>query len=162
MNKKPLFLLTGASGSGKTTVIPELYNECPEHIVLDLDALNGPLEGWDHIKNIWIHMANQIALNDRITILSGTFMPWEYEKVDLKDRFSPYFIGLYCSDEIREARLKARGWSDQLIKDHKEFNEWILNNADKSFDPKMPLIDTSNMQPAEVARVIREYVDSVI
>ncbi|TBL74501.1 AAA family ATPase [Paenibacillus thalictri] len=162
MNKRPIFLLTGASGSGKTSVIPELYKVNPEDIVFDLDSLYGPLKDWNIIKNVWIHIANQITLNNRITILCGTFMPQELEKMDLKDRFDFYFIGLHCSDEIREKRLKERNWDDELIKEHKDFNNWIVNNADKAFDPKMPLIDTSDLLPNEVAMRINNYVKTII
>ena len=161
-SKTPIFLITGASGSGKTRVIPELYNVCPEMIVFDLDTLHGPLNGWAKIKNVWIHIANQIALNNRITILSGTFMPEEFEKVDLKERFQPYFIGLHCSDEMREKRLKERGWSEKLIKDHKEFNNWIINNASTAFKPAMPLFDTSNTPPEDVALKIKECIKILI
>lgn len=29
--REPIFLITGASGSGKTTVIPELFKQCTEN-----------------------------------------------------------------------------------------------------------------------------------
>ncbi|OPA73793.1 hypothetical protein BVG16_27320 [Paenibacillus selenitireducens] len=161
MNQTPLFLITGASGSGKTRVITELYRECPEHVVLDLDALWGPVDDWDKIKNIWIHVAHQMALNQRMTILCGTFLPWEFDKVDLKDHFRVYYIGLHCSDEVRETRLRARGWDDQSIQDHQEFNHWIVMNAEQSFDPAMPLIDTSVLSPEEVALRIKAYIKQI-
>jgi broad-specificity NMP kinase len=158
MLKKPIYFITGASGSGKTMVIPELLKICPEHITLDLDKLYGPLEDWDVIKNVWIHVANQMSLNNRVTILSGTFLPWDYEKTDMKDRFQPVFIGLHCNDEIREERLRARGWNDEMVRDHKEFNKWIVSHADQDFSPAMPLIDTSKASPWEVALQIKEYI----
>lgn len=158
---KPIFLITGASGSGKTTVIPELLKHCTEYIILDLDAMYGPLNDWILIKNIWIYVAKQMSLNGRTTILCGTFMPEEYEKMDLKDYFTPYFIGLYCDDRTRELRLQARGWSDELINDHKEFNDWILNNADTAFSPSMPLINTTESSPSVVAAEIKRLVDQV-
>lgn len=157
--RKPIFLITGASGSGKTTIIPELLKQCSEYITLDLDAIYGPLNEWTLIKNIWIHMAKQISLNGRTTILCGTFMPEEYDEMDLKDYFKPYFIGLHCDDEAREMRLQARGWSEELINDHKEFNNWILNNAATAFNPSMPLINTSSMSPYEVVIKIKEIID---
>jgi broad-specificity NMP kinase len=160
--KKPIFLITGASGSGKSTVIPELLEKCSEHITLDLDAIYGPLNEWSLIKNIWIHFAKQICLNGRTTILCGTFMPGEYDQVDLKDYFRPYFIGLYCDDKTRELRLRARGWSDELVHDHKKFNDWILNNATTAFSPSMPLINTSASSPSEVAEQIIGIVNRVL
>jgi broad-specificity NMP kinase len=162
MSKTPIFLITGASGSGKTTIISELYKQCPEHIVLDLDALHHTLNDWKLIKNVWIHIANQIALNNRTTILCGTFMPGEFEQADLKDKFQPYFIGLHCTDEVRAARLRTRGWPEELILEHKQFNNWLLNNADKAFKPEMPLIDTSTMLPDKVAAKVKDIVDQTL
>jgi hypothetical protein len=49
----------------------------------------------------------------------------------------------------------ARSWSDELINDHKEFNDWILNNAETAFNPSMPLINTSATSPSEVAGKIK-------
>lgn len=160
--KIPIFLITGASGSGKTTIIPELIKQCTEHIILDLDAIYGPLNEWSLIKNVWIHFAKQISLNGRTTILCGTFMPSEFDKVDLKDYFKPYFIGLYCDDKTRELRLQKRGWSTEFINHHKEFNDWILNNAKTAFNPVMPLIDTSITSPLEVAAQVKTIVNQVL
>lgn len=160
--KKPIFLITGASGSGKTTIIPELLKQCSEYIILDLDAIYGPIKEWALIKNVWIHFAKQISMNGRTTILCGTFMPEEYDAVDLKDYFKPYFIGLYCDDRTRELRLRARGWSEELIKSHKEFNDWILNNAETAFKPSMPLINTTSTNPSEVTKKIKTIVNQVL
>ncbi|ASA23204.1 hypothetical protein [Paenibacillus donghaensis] len=69
----------------------------------------------------------------------------------LKAHFQPIFVGLYCEDEIRAHRLLARGWSAQAVEDHRNFNRWLLQNADTAFTPPMPLIDTSVAAPDEVA-----------
>lgn len=162
IEREPIFLIIGASGSGKTTIIPELLKQCAEYITMDLDAIYGPLNEWKLIKNVWIHLAKQISLNGRTTILCGTFMPGEYDEVDLKDYFKPYFIGLYCDDRTRELRLQARGWPDELINEHKEFNDWILNNAETAFNPSVPLINTSSISPSEVTEKIKDIVNQVL
>lgn len=40
MSKVTIFLLTVASGSGKTTIMAELYSQCAEYVVIDLGALH--------------------------------------------------------------------------------------------------------------------------
>lgn len=59
-------------------------------------------------------------------------------------------------------RLQARGWSDELINDHKGFNDWILNNADTAFSPSMPLIKRTESSPSVVAVEIKRLVDQVL
>ena len=164
MNKFPIFLITGASGSGKTTIIPELYKQCPEHIIIiDMDSLFTPLNGnWEVIKNVWIYTANELALNNKIVILNGIFTPMDFEQVDLKNNFKPYFIGLYCNDKERERRLNLRNWSDELINFNIDFNKWLIDNADKDFNPKMTLIDTSNIPPSMVALKVKEIIDKFL
>lgn len=163
MMKFPIFLITGASGSGKTTIIPELYKICPEYIVLDLDALQNPLgQDWNLIKNTWIQVANQLTLNNKVSILCGTFMPEEFTKIDAEGRFIPYFIGLHCSDEDREKRLKERGWSEEFIQEHKQFNSWLVNNADKAFNPNMSLVDTSYMTPDKAATEVKKIINRAL
>jgi hypothetical protein len=163
LGKSPIFFVTGASGSGKTTVIPELYKVCSEFIILDLDSLYGPgLEDWEIISNLWIRIANQLLLNQKVTILCGTFMPASFENAYLNEQFSPYFIGLYCEDEIREYRLKLRGWSNEMVQDHKEFNDWIIQNAGTAFGAPIPLINTSVATPSKVAEDIKHYIMTII
>lgn len=161
MRKYPLVIVTGASGSGKTTVIPELYRLCPEHIVVDLDAMYPPLEDWKKVMNVWLTVADQLRLNSRLLVISGTIMPWHYEKLDLRNRFTPYYIGLHCSDQVRNFRLTARHCSEQVIQDHEDFNDWLINNAEVAFDPPMQLIDTSNDLPREVGRQIKLIIDGI-
>ncbi|GGG69575.1 AAA family ATPase [Paenibacillus radicis (ex Gao et al. 2016)] len=163
MEKSPIFFVTGASGSGKTTVTPDLYKICSEFIILDVDSLYGPgLEDWDVIANLWIRIANQMLLNQKLTIVCGTYMPAQFENAYLKEKFTPYFIGLFCDDETREYRLKRRGWSDEMVQDHKEFNSWIIQNAETAFGTPMPLINTSVAEPSKVAEDIKHHIMSII
>jgi uridine kinase len=57
--KKTIFLITGASGSGKTTILPELLKQCTEQIILDLDAIYGALNEWTLIKMFGFILPNK-------------------------------------------------------------------------------------------------------
>lgn len=163
MDKKlPLFIVTGASGSGKTTVIKELRDQLPDVDVFDIDTIQ-PFIGddWSRIRNIWFRIARSIAESGRITIICGTLMPWDAEKCEDYNFFNQiYYLNLHCNDETREVRLKARDWSDDMIQEHISFAQWLLENAHIAYPTPMPTIDTTNMDVRTVAFHITEWIHS--
>ncbi|MDF2921951.1 MAG: nucleoside kinase [Paenibacillaceae bacterium] len=156
----PLFIVTGASGAGKTTVIKELRRILPDLDVFDVDATHKFIgDDWHKIQNIWLRVARNIAQCGRITIICGTMMPWDIEKCEDYSFFSNvYYLNLHCDDETREMRLRARKWSDEMILEHKNFAKWLIENAVKAYSPPMPIIDTSNTGVTEVAGQIKAWV----
>lgn len=158
--KSPLFIVTGASGSGKTFVIPELRKVLPDFEIFDLDWIS-PFMGddWQKLRNIWLRVARSIALGGRLTLLCGTMMPRDVEQcVDFSYFSRVYYLNLHCDDGIREMRLRARNWPDDMITEHKTFAKWLLDNADQAYSPPMPTIDTSETERADVAVHIKEWV----
>ncbi|MFD2614895.1 AAA family ATPase [Paenibacillus gansuensis] len=161
MDKKiPLFIVTGASGVGKTTVIKNLRGLLPEVDIFEIDAIHEFVgDDWNRIQNIWLRVARNIAESGRISIICGTMMPWDAEKCEDYQYFkNVYFLNLHCDDETRELRLRARNWSENMIHEHKSFANWLLENADKAYTPPMPTVDTSKTEVYEVALKIREWV----
>lgn len=158
--KSPLFIVTGASGAGKTTVLTELQTLLPACNVFDVDSLHRIVgDDWIKIKKIWLRVARGSALGGRRTILCGTIMPWDIKDSEDFAFFSHiYYVSLHCSDECRQQRLRARKWSDDMILEHKNFADWIIANSATAFSPPMPIIDTSSTAPAEVALQIRDWV----
>lgn len=161
----PLFIVTGASGVGKTTVITELRRIMPDFDVFGTDMFPKTTANIDNQdkKNILLRFAYAVLQSGRGTIICGTFMPWEAEKCDDFNKFSEvYFINLHCDDATRNNRLRSRPnkatWTDEKLKDHEEFAQWLLDNAETAFNPPMPTIDTTYTQPSEVAKQIKEYV----
>jgi len=166
-HKLPLFIVTGASGVGKTTVMHELRSLMPEFVVFSTDNDNfgttaEKLEYQDRY-NLLLHFANSVAKSGRGTIICGTFMPWDAEKCDTYKAFHEVcFINLHCDDETRNYRLRNREdkamWTDDMLKQHEEFAQWLLDNADTAYNPPMPTIDTTQTPPSEVAEQIKSYV----
>jgi dephospho-CoA kinase len=163
--KLPLFIITGASGSGKSTVVPHLRELLPDFDVFDIDEelITNAVGDWQIVKNIWMRIASHIAKSKRMTILCGTQMPWEIEKCDDYKEFSQfYFLNLHCDDSVREKRLLERGWSNELIVEHKIFAKWLIENADKEFDPPMVMIDTSHTSVNEVSLKVKDWVEKYV
>ncbi|WP_054028761.1 AAA family ATPase [Bacillus sp. FJAT-28004] len=159
-NKLPLFIVTGASGSGKTYVIKELRGIMPDFDVFDPDNLVEFIgHDWEKNRNIWLRVARNVAQSGRMTIICGTMMPWDIEKcVDYPYFKHVYYLNLHCNEETREKRLRERNWSDEMIQDHKDFAEKLLEIADKEYNPPMPTIDTTETDVSIVASHINEWV----
>jgi len=65
---------------------------------------------------------------------------------------------LHCDDVTRETRLRARGWDENLVEDHKSFANWLLQNSETAFDPPMKTIYTTELTAVGVAEQIKEWV----
>jgi broad-specificity NMP kinase len=157
MKKAPLFVVTGSSGTGKTTICSLVRNLLPDFDVFDMDIIQNV--DWQIAKANWLRIAYSISLSGRGTILCGTMIPENIESADHKDKFDNIlYINLHCDDQTREQRLMTRGWDESSIEEYKNFAGWLLQNADKAFKPAMPTIDTTNTHPDEVAKQIKEWV----
>jgi broad-specificity NMP kinase len=165
--KLPLFIVTGASGVGKTTVIQVLRDLMPEFVVFSTDIDNfgttaAKLEYQDRY-NLLLHFAYSVAMSGRGTIICGTFMPWDAQKCDTYNKFSELcFINLHCDDSTRNSRLRNREdkamWTEDMLKQHEQFAQWLLDNAETEYNPPMTTIDTTSTPPSQVAEQIKRYV----
>lgn len=158
--KLPLFIITGASGVGKTTVIQELRGQLPDMDIFDLDSIHTFVgSDWSNVRNIWLRIARNIAESGRVSIICGTMMPSDVEECEDYHFFkSINYLNLHCNDETRESRLRARNWSEDMIGEHKSFAKWLLENANTAYDPPMPTVDTSHTEVYQVAQQISEWV----
>jgi hypothetical protein len=156
----PLFIVTGASGVGKTAVVGELRRLMPEWEVFETDLIWGA--DWQQVRNNWLRIAHSIAQSGRGTILCGTMLPEDVNRCDHRDRFSQvHYLNLHCDDATRDARLRARpGWrgcTEEFIAEHREFARWLLDNAATAFDPPLIVVDTTHATVSAVACQIRDW-----
>lgn len=157
MRKLPLFVVTGASGTGKTTISSHVRKQLPEFDVFDMDIIDNV--DWQIAKENWLRIAYSISLSGRGTVLCGTMVPENIASSDYIDRFDRIlYMNLHCDDVTRETRLRARGWDENLIEDHKNFANWLLQNSETAFDPPMQTIDTTEFTAVGVAEQVKEWV----
>ncbi|MDM5277296.1 AAA family ATPase [Paenibacillus silvae] len=157
MSKQSLFVITGASGTGKTTVSSHVRKLLPEFDVFDMDIIDNV--DWQIAKENWLRVAYSISLSGRGTVLCGTMVPENIASSSYIDRFDRIlYINLHCDDTTRQARLAARGWNEEMIEDHRNFANWLLQNADTAFDPAMPTVDTTDLSSEEAAKQIEQWV----
>jgi hypothetical protein len=154
----PLFVVTGASGVGKTTVTGLLRRLLPECVVFEGDPINQIAAlGWGVFQDTWLRVAAEVALNGRATVLCTSVMPDALDVLPARKLLGPvYFGNLDCPDEILAARLRARpSWrnssTDEVVATHQRFAAWLRGHID-------PTWDTSKLTPDETAQRIAAWV----
>ena len=168
--QQPLFIITGASGAGKTTVCLELVSQLRECVVLESDILWGTApgnaeNGYQDYRDMWLRVAKNIGQAGRPVVLCGTALPEQYETCPERRYFSTlYYLAMVCDNALLQERLKLRAaWrrssSDDVVAHMVQFNRWLKEHAART-NPPMTLYNTSHRSvqesTADVAQWIRE------
>jgi hypothetical protein len=154
----PLFVVTGASGAGKSTITAPLRNLLPGCVVFETDViLHVAALGWDTWRNTWLQLTHAVAVGGRATVLTGSLIPDQLERMPARRLVGPiHFALLDCPDDILAERLRARptwrGSSSQAtITDHQRFAAWLRACVTPSFD-------TGAASPAEIAGDVAAWI----
>ncbi len=159
---RPLFVVTGASGSGKTTILPlildRLGGEC---VVFDVDWLIDPMgraasDGqvdWQAFRDAWLHVAHGVAQNGLATLLLGPFFPEQLDGLPGRAWVGDiHYLVFDCHDDERRRRIEARpAWRRRDIGAQIDFARWLRTNLS-------PVIDTGALSPAETADAVATWV----
>lgn len=148
---QPLVVLSGASGAGKSTIVPLLIERLAGTcVVFDVDLLIDPLREaspdrsleWDAFRDTWLHVAAGLAQNRLPTVLVGPFIPDHLETLPGRELVGEIAYGvLDCSDDVRRARIEARpSWRLRDIDEQVAFGAWLRMNL-------MPVFDTDAVLP---------------
>jgi hypothetical protein len=155
---RPMFVVTGASGAGKTTVTAPLGRLLPECAVFEGDLiLQASALGWDMWRDTWLRIAHGNALNGRPTVLCTSLIPSHLESLPARKLLGPIrFCNLDCPDDVLAERLRARpSWrhsgSEEVILTHQRFAAWLRAHID-------PTWDTSALTPDEAAERIATWI----
>lgn len=155
----PMFVVTGASGCGKSSVLLYLSGNTDAVVCLDSDILwreefNKPEDDYAEYRNLWLRLVKNIAQSGRPVALFGSATPGQFDQCQERRYIGDInYLALTCDDEELERRLKSRpGWrgsgSEDVIFGMKCFNRWLVDNAAAHH---METIDTTKLTLAESA-----------
>lgn len=158
----PLFVVTGASGAGKTTITGPLRRLLPDCDVFEADlTLQVAALGWDTWRDTWLRFAHGVALNGRVTVLCGSLLPEQLESVPARKLLGPvHFCNLDCPDDVLASRLRARpSWRlsslETAVSEHQRFAAWLRAHIQPSWD-------TSVLTPGEAAERVAAWMRGLL
>lgn len=151
----PLFVVTGASGTGKTTTCLAAATSAKNFVVMESDILwvdefNQSETDYRRYRELWLRVCKNISQAGKPVILCGSCIPSQFESCVERRYFSAiHYLALVCDDEALASRLRSRpAWrgtsDDEYIARHVEFNRWLKQNA-RSTEPPMTLLDTTEI-----------------
>jgi hypothetical protein len=148
----PLLLVSGASGSGKSSVCRRLQGALPDAVLFDGDILWAPHFESDPrlFFETWLRVCKNTAQAGKPVVLFGAGMgvPENLESCVERRYFTTlHYLALTCDDTVLAERLRRRpSWrscgSDAYIEEHVRFNRWFKDAGPKA-SPPIDLIDTT-------------------
>jgi predicted kinase len=158
----PLFVVTGASGAGKSTITGPLRSLLPGCVVFETDViLHVAALGLDTWRNTWLQLAHAAALGGQATVLTGSLTPAQLERLPARKLIGPiHFALLDCPDDVLAGRLRERpAWrassTEAKIVEYQRFAAWLRARV-------MPSFDTSTASAAEVANRVAAWVQALL
>jgi len=165
----PLFIVGGASGTGKSAVCLRLTGSLSEAVVLEsdilwMDVFASP-EQYPVYFDLWLRMCKNIAQSGWPVLLfgAGLGVPGNIEPRIERRYFSRvHYLALVCDETQLAARLRARpAWrhadADAWITSQVDFNRWYREEAPHD-QPPVELLDTTRASVAETAAQVAAWL----
>ena len=171
--RMPLFGIGGASGSGKTAICKNIAGKLDGVVVLDGDILWGDHSFSPQHPEPFYEYALRVSMNisqsgQAVAIFHAGFgIPDNLENCAASRYFSGiHYLGLYCSDDEIENRLKKRpttqGEAGQgFINGMKGFNNFFrFYDNSKNEYPPMDKLDTTGVTLDETTDQVAAWIKS--
>lgn len=166
IKRLPLFLLAGASGTGKSTIAHRLIHKLTGIVIIETDILGYAIRvnGTAEVANLWLRVCKNISQGGQPVLLEGGLFPDECEQSVERRYFSAvHYIVLVCNDEVIEERLAQRpAWRQsskpEFIAKHlrrnRRFKSWLSQKTACS----VTSIDTTDFPIEEAVTYIERFV----
>lgn len=163
LSRASLHLLTGAWGSGKSSIIPHLVGLLPECVVFDWDLIIPALSltagkdvytdtsTWDGLCQTWVAIVEALLVAGHDVLLCGPANPDEFTRgghVVAADVRCAY---LDCPDRTLIERLRVRGASEAAIRQE-------LATSSRLRSSNWDSIPAEGADPGDVARRVALWV----
>ncbi|NGM67827.1 ATP-binding protein [Natronolimnobius sp. AArcel1] len=175
IHREPLLIVSGAGGTGKSTVLNELRGTRDDAVLLDSDVLWRD-EFWDDFEwyfQTWLRLCRDIAQSNRPPVLfgAGFGVPENLEAHPQYDCFSAVeYLVLLCDEDEQRQRLQARPperhpdrfeITEENVTEQVEFNQWLKDNAECERDA-VTTIDTTDETLETTAKQVDEWITTQI
>jgi len=166
----PLFMVGGASGTGKSVICQQLIAWDLPVVLLDSDILwrpefNKPEESYRAYFETWLRMCKNIGQSGRPVVLfgAGSGVPTNIEPCLESRYFSAiHYLALVCDDDVLAGRLRARPqWrqsrGDAFVACQQSFNRWVREDGPR-LAPPISFIDTTRQTPEVTSHAVMEWI----
>ena len=158
----PLFVVTGASCSGKTAIFAPLTRLLAGRCVtFDVDWLIDPARGlsggqpipWSAFRDAWLSVAHGVAQAGLPTVLLGPLTPEHLADLPARRWIGDvHFLLLDCPDDVRRERIEARpAWRSRDIEEQVAFGRWLRQNLTDH-------VETARGRPHDTATAVAAWV----
>ncbi len=163
-NKKlPLFIITGASGVGKSTTSEILFQNETDYIVLESDLLwhemyNTPDDNYRQYRKLWLNVCANISQIGKPVVLCGCVTPEQFNVCEERNLFTEiHYLAIVCDDENLEKRMKygRKINDDRWIKSSIDFNNWLIKNWKEH---NIYLLNTVEIVPEQAAIEVDKWI----
>lgn len=166
----PLFVVSGASGTGKTAALLAMAQRERNCVHLDSDILwrsefNAPHNNYRDYRNMWLRVCKNIGQGGRPVVLYGSVTPDQFAACPERRYLGPiHTLALVCAPDVLADRLRSRPeWrttsSADFIESMLRFNAWFLDNAAQR-QPALPLFDTSQASLEETTAALLAWIQT--
>jgi hypothetical protein len=171
--RRPLLIVSGASGAGKSTACQILLGRLTQVVLLDSDILwrsefNSPEDNYAAFFDTWLRMCKNISQSGRPVVLFGAGMgvPGNIEsRVERRYFTDVHYLALVCDDRALAERLRRRPeWRGSgqpaYIEEHQRFNNWFKTYG--SAEPPIRLLDTTGIDEETTANQVELWINEKI
>ncbi|MGI5958825.1 MAG: AAA family ATPase [Massiliimalia sp.] len=163
--KMDLFLLTGASGVGKSTAAEILFQRESDYLVMESDLLwderfNTPENLYAPYRELWLTVCANISQIGKPVVLCGCGVPEQFEPREARRYFNKlYYLALVCDPKELERRMRQGRniTDDSWIQSSLDYNQWLLENGEQA---GICLINTTEKTPEQAAEQIDQWIQN--
>jgi gluconate kinase len=166
----PLFILTGSSATGKSTICLELATRLSDCVCIECDILwrpefATPEDDYHGLRDLCLRVAKNVGQAGHPVLLCGSATPEQYENCPERRYFgTTHYLALICDDDELIQRLQSRpAWrqssTPEFVATMLQFNQWFKDNAHDTHPP-ITLLNTTSLSIAQSVERVANWVHS--